>query len=124
MFKGVKTPYSSDNSEQKKKQKSHSGVSKPKEMNAEKEKLAQLTSNLRENKFSFLPKGEISLKEIYEAVKKMYPHLVNDEYTCGMNCNSQIKTGEYQHKIRTLLQTLKNDTFEYDKNRRGYWLKK
>ncbi len=71
------------------------------------EKVRSLYSNLVQDGFKFLGKDEFALKEIYSAVKKRYPNLCDDGYKCEVCCHCGTKSPEWQHRVRTVLGTLK-----------------
>ena len=93
------------------------------DMEQEKEKLSQLRENLVRSKFSFLPLYEITLSTIYDLVKERYPELTNDSYSCQMNCKTEIKTPEWHHRVRGVLQQVKGKFIEPG-SKRGSWIRK
>jgi hypothetical protein len=71
-------------------------------------KLQQLYSCLRDNSFAFLGKGDFHLRDVYAAVKKMYPQLCDDDYMCSESCiKGNPRDPEWHHRVRTILQDLK-----------------
>lgn len=76
---------------------------------------------LVENKMSFIPRGRVSLDEVYSYVRAHYPALCDDNYLCNKHCLSGTSNPEWQHAVRWALQTLK-DAKQVNHASRGYWL--
>lgn len=69
-----------------------------------KEKVSQLSKELRRNKFSFITPGIYNLEEINFMVKLEFKDLCIDDYKCFNNCvNGSKSSPEWKHVIRNVL---------------------
>ena len=85
--------------------------------------VRELYSELVDSQFSFMGKGEFHIQKIYSAVKKRYPHLCDDSLMCHWCCKGSKDTGpEWQHRVRTVLGSLKDNGEVKKGNNRGYWI--
>ena len=66
-----------------------------------------LRENLKESNFNFIPNGVYTQREIYAHVEKKYPTLCDNDYLCIQNCKSGHNNPEWQHVVRSVMQTLK-----------------
>jgi len=87
-------------------------------------KLSNLYSNLIQNEFRFLGKGEFDLQTILSAVKKRFSNLCDDNYMCYQSCSHGAKnTPEWQHRVRAALGRLKDTERNVRKGvARNYWV--
>jgi len=83
---------------------------------------SQLYQELMISEFSFMERGINHIHIIYEAVKKCFPQLCDDNYLCSENCKKGSNQPEWNHTVRGALQQLKSDngTVRYTGNR-GFW---
>jgi SAM-dependent methyltransferase len=82
----------------------------------------QLYKRLKETDISCVPVGVHKITEIYAFVKVSYPDLCDDEAICRDSCKCGNGAPEWQHRVRTVLCTLKGKG-RTDKEglERGYW---
>ncbi|MDB5391935.1 MAG: hypothetical protein JWM11_7581 [Planctomycetaceae bacterium] len=86
------------------------------------EELKLLYHNLSETRFSFVPRGQHHIRDVYAIVKVHYPELCDDTYLCSENCQSGANSPEWKHKIRAALWGLQRfpEMVRYA-SQRGYW---
>jgi len=84
---------------------------------------SQLYRELVDSRFIFIERGIIEINEIYNAVKRQYPDLCDDEFTCVHHQNVGIGQSEWKHTVRTALLRCRRiyDNVEFS-GRRGYWI--
>jgi len=69
-----------------------------------KEKVSQLSKELRRNEFSFIIPGLYNLEDINSMVKLEFKELCIDDYKCFNNCvNGSKSSPEWKHVIRNVL---------------------
>ena len=85
-------------------------------------KHRQLYIELIDSEMDFLPSGEIELKTIYNLVKKKYPGLCNDRVLCKDICTQGTNQPEWKHRVRTVLNRLKDQELIEKSTQRGYWI--
>lgn len=71
------------------------------------ETTKKLSKILNETNMGCMSTGIYSIQEIYVRVKEQYSSLCNDKYLCIESCKSGHKSPEWQHIIRTNIQTMK-----------------
>jgi hypothetical protein len=67
----------------------------------------KLSKVLNETNIGCMGTGIYTTQEIYIRVKENYTALCNDNYLCIESCQSGNKSPEWQHVIRTNMQTMK-----------------
>ena len=68
--------------------------------------LRKLANDLSSSEMRFVGVGVFSMQEIYRAVKGRFPSMCDDELICNHDPNPH--RPEWQHKVRSTLQTLRN----------------
>ena len=69
--------------------------------------LEELYRELTDSRFTFIPRGEVHLREVYASVKNRHPALCDDGYLCSTNCKSGYNSPEWKHVVRTALNEMK-----------------
>ncbi len=69
--------------------------------------IKNLYQELRTTRFSFIPRGEHHLHDVYQAVRLQYSSLCDDNFLCAENCASGSQLPEWQHVVRRALQAEK-----------------
>jgi hypothetical protein len=84
---------------------------------------SQLYRELVDSRFNFIDRGTIEINEIYDAVKRQYLDLCDDEFTCVHQQNVGIGQSEWKHVVRSAMNRSKAiyDTIEFS-GRRDYWI--
>jgi hypothetical protein len=84
---------------------------------------SQLYREVVDSGFRFLERGTREINEIYDAVKREYGNLCDDEYKCNHRQNDGLGQPEWKHVVRGALNRCK---IIYDgivfSGRRGYWI--
>lgn len=74
-------------------------------------------------RFAFIRRGEVSIREVYAAVKDRHPELCDDTYLCSTNCKSRAHQPEWKHVIRGALKEMKRRGEPITNSAsRGVWL--
>ena len=83
----------------------------------------KLYRELKDSGLSFIDRGIRSTEEIYETVRKRFPHLCDDEHFCDHYGERTSHQPEWKHITRSVLNGLKstNGPVKYTGNR-GFWL--
>lgn len=85
--------------------------------------LKELYQELLGSRFSFIPRGEHHVHDIYSAVRGRFTDLCDDNYLCRENCSQGHNQPEWQHVVRKVLDALKTpDGDVLRKSRRPYWI--
>ena len=58
------------------------------------EDTKRLDHELVSSRFTFMPRGTLSVDEIYSRIRKLYPDLCDDGYPCLDNCLSRLSRPE------------------------------
>jgi len=84
---------------------------------------SQLYRELVDACFNFIERGTREINEIYDAVKRQYPHLCDDDFSCVHQRNAVIPQSEWKHVARGAMQRckLKSDSVSFT-GRRGLWI--
>lgn len=69
-----------------------------------------LYRDLKATTFSFVPRGEHHVHDVYTMVKRRFPRLCDDSFLCAGNCARGHEQPEWQHVVRKALQALKSST--------------
>jgi hypothetical protein len=86
-------------------------------------KESQLYRELVDSGFHFIERGTREINEIYDAVKREYNNLCDDEYPCVHQQNVGLHQAEWKHRVRGALQRCKKISNDVEfSGRRGYWI--
>lgn len=66
-----------------------------------------LYQQLHKSHFSFVPRGEHTVHDVYAMVKTQHPTLCDDNFLCANNCSRGSSQPEWQHVVRRSLQSHK-----------------
>ena len=84
--------------------------------------LHELYEKLVVSQFSFLPKGEHHIDDIYRSVRSRHTGLCDDSYLCADNCSQGHQQPEWKHTVRKALFRLKSTQEVVLRGKgRGYW---
>jgi hypothetical protein len=84
--------------------------------------ITKLYTRLVATRFSFVPRGEHTLNNVYRLVKSKYPRFCDDQYLCCENCLSIHQQPEWKHTVRSALNNLKVAFGVVSRgSRRGHW---
>ncbi len=84
--------------------------------------IAELYRELLDSAFTFVPRGEHHLKDVYAMVKHQYSHLCDDHFLCVENCSHGHRQPEWKHATRKALWSQKTDSVHISAGHaRGYW---
>ncbi len=87
------------------------------------EDVAALYKKLVESEFSFIPKGQHSLQDVYTFVKVKFPDLCDDSFLCAQNCRGGSNAPEWQHVVRkSLHELMRIQSHAVNHVQRGIWL--
>jgi len=81
-----------------------------------------LFTRLTESEFKFIGKGEKTIEQIYEKVKKEYPVLCLDDFMCSENCKNGTNQPEWKHKVIDALKYTEINGFSVKKEGDNLWL--
>ncbi len=92
----------------------------------EREITNDLLQYLTESQFDFIPRGDYSNGEIYDRVFAHCRRLCNNTYRCIDNCQRNTASNrdtrpEWNHKVRTALETLTARSTRVLHLRKGYY---
>jgi hypothetical protein len=84
---------------------------------------SHLYRELVDSRFNFIDRGTIEINNIYNAVKRQFPDLCDDDYPCVHQTHDGLHQAEWKHVIRKAMYRCKciYDTVEFS-GRRGYWI--
>ena len=82
---------------------------------------SQLYVELVDSRFNFIERGTIDINDIYDAVKRQYPNMCDDEYLCYHRQNVGLNQSEWKHVVRNALEQCKSDDLEIG-GIRGSWI--
>lgn len=84
---------------------------------------AQLYRDLVDSCFQFIERGIRSIDEIYDAVKRGYNNLCEDEYLCPHRRRYGLQRPEWNHVVRQSFDRSSKicDNITHS-GRRGYWI--
>ena len=89
----------------------------------EREDLSQLYTALVKSKFSFVPQGRRSLKEVYSCVQERFPEFCDDTYLCSENCKNGHNRPEWKHRVRAAIWEVKDASGYVARDaERGFWV--
>ena len=75
------------------------------------------------SKFTFMPRGEHRLHDVYRVVQGRFPELCDDTVLCKQTCTEGTEGPEWKHRVRAALQRLKTLSGPVLKcQRHGYWI--
>lgn len=60
----------------------------------------ELSQQISESMFLFIPRGVHNLREIYEMTKSQFQELCDDEFKCFECCNNGANSPEWKHVVR------------------------
>ena len=81
-----------------------------------------LSAVLREKGFRFMRRrGEVSLDDIYTAVKRRYPMLCDDNFPCIHN-GVRYSGFEWQHTVRNALKSLSHKGIIQSAGEQSIWI--
>jgi hypothetical protein len=84
--------------------------------------VAELYGELRRSGFSFVPRGERHMDEVYAAVSRQFPRLCDDSFLCADNCSQGHQQPEWRHATRKALWSLKSTSGSIHAGQgRGFW---
>lgn len=84
---------------------------------------SNLYRELVDSRFQFIERGTIEINDIYDAVKREFGNLCDDEYPCTHRQNIGLLQPEWKHAVRRALDRSKRiyDNIE-GSGRKGYWI--
>src|SRR5207253_3436550 len=84
--------------------------------------IKNLYQELRSTRFSFIPRGEHHLHDVYRAVKLQYPSLCDDTFSCAQNCARGNELPEWHHVVRRALQSEKGSSSHVERgSKKVHW---
>ena len=85
--------------------------------------LEELYRVLMDAQFGYMPRGEVHLKRVYNAVKERHSELCDDSYLCSASCKDGTNSPEWKHVVRAVLKNIQSRGGPVSKgNSHGLWL--